>query len=55
MVNKDSHFADFVGFRPHAYKRTQQSLPPLCAAISSEIFKNYLQIKETLLIMIWKQ
>ena len=34
MVNKGSHFADFVRFRPHTYTRTQQYLWPLWAAIS---------------------
>ena len=33
MVNKGSHLADFVRFRPHTYTRTQQSLPTLWAAI----------------------
>ena len=33
MVNKDTHFADFVKFRPQTDKRTQQSLPPLWAAL----------------------
>ena len=33
MVNKDSHFADFVRFCPPTYTCTQQSLPPLWAAI----------------------
>ena len=33
MVNKGSSFADFVRFRPYTYARTQQSLPPLWAAI----------------------
>ena len=33
MVNKGSHFADFVRFHSHTYTRTQQSLPPLWAAI----------------------
>ena len=33
MVNKDTHFADFVRFRPQTDKRTQQSLPPLWAAL----------------------
>ena len=33
MINKGSHFADFVRFRPHAYTRTEQSLPPLWVAI----------------------
>ena len=37
MVNEGSDFADFVRFRPHTtYRRTQQSLPPLWAAL-----KNY--------------
>ena len=35
MANKGSHFADFVRFRPHTYTRTQQSLPPLWAAINT--------------------
>ena len=33
MVNKGSSLADVVIFRPHIYARTQQSLPPLWAAI----------------------
>ena len=33
MVNKASSFAAFVRFRPYTYARTQQSLPPLWAAI----------------------
>ena len=33
MVNKGSHFADFVRFRPHTYTRSQQFMPPLWAAI----------------------
>ena len=33
MVNKGSHFVDFVRLRPHPYTRTQRSLPPLWAAI----------------------
>ena len=36
MVNKGSHFADFVRFRPHTYTRTQQSLPPLWTAKSTD-------------------
>ena len=34
MVNKGSSFADFVRFRPHTHAHTQQSLPPLWAAIN---------------------
>ena len=33
MVNKGPSFPDFVRFRLHNYARTQQSLPPLWAAI----------------------
>ena len=33
MVNKDSHFADYVRLCTHTYTRTQQSLPPLWAAM----------------------
>ena len=33
MVNKGSHFAGFVRFRPHTYTCTQQYLPPLWVAI----------------------
>ena len=33
MVNKVSHFADFVRFCPQTYTRTQPSLAPLWAAI----------------------
>ena len=33
MVNKGSHIADFVRFRPHTYTRTQQSLLPFRPAI----------------------
>ena len=33
MVDKGSRFADFVIFRPNTYTLTQQSLPPLWAAI----------------------
>ena len=36
MVNKGSHFADFVRFHPHTYTRTQQSLPPLWTAKSTD-------------------
>ena len=36
MVNKGSSFTDFVRYRPHTYARTQQSLPPLWAAITSK-------------------
>ena len=38
MVNKGSHFADFVRFRPHTYTRTQQYLPSLWAAINCGVF-----------------
>ena len=34
MVNKDSHFADSVRFRPHTYTCTQQSLSSLWAAVT---------------------
>ena len=37
MVNKGSHFADFVRLRPYTYSRTQQSLPPLRAAIMHQL------------------
>ena len=37
MLNKSSSFADFVRFCPHTYARTQQSLPPLWAAIKLNI------------------
>ena len=37
MVNKGSHFADFMRFRSHADAHTQQSLPPLWAAINAYI------------------
>ena len=33
MVNKGSHFVDFVRFFSHTYTRTQQSLQPLWASI----------------------
>ena len=33
MVNKGSHFADFVRLHPCTYTRTQQSLRPLWAAM----------------------
>ena len=39
MVNKGSIFVDFVGFRPHTYARTQQSLPPFCAAMIDHKWK----------------
>ena len=35
MVNKGLGFADFVRLRTHTYARTQRSLPPLWAAIST--------------------
>ena len=34
VVNKGSHFADFLRFRPYTYTRIQQSLPPLWATIN---------------------
>ena len=37
MVNKGSHFADFVRFRPHTYTRSQQSQLPLWVAIISSL------------------
>ena len=36
MVNKGSHFGDFVKYRPFTYTRTKQSLPPLWGAIKKE-------------------
>ena len=33
QISDGLHIADFVRFRPHTYTRTQQSLPPLWAAI----------------------
>ena len=45
LVNKGSNFEDFVRFRPHTYTRTQQSLPPLWAAImrSKRLLRMHLQ------------
>ena len=37
MVNKGSHFADFVRFRPHTYTRSQQSQLLLWVAIISSL------------------
>ena len=37
MDNEGLHLADFVRLRPHTYARTQQSLPPLWAAINNSI------------------
>ena len=37
MVNKGSHFTDFVRFCPHTYTRTQQFLPPLWLAMINEL------------------
>ena len=40
MVNKGSHFADFVRFCPHIYMSTQQSLPPLRQKVYLLKYKN---------------
>ena len=51
MVNKGSNSADFVRFRPHIYACTQQSLPPLWAAIINDytnaikVYEDYINFK----------
>ena len=47
MVNKGSSFADFVRFRPYTYARTQQSLPPLWAAIIDNLCRHKDKYKKT--------
>ena len=36
MVSKDSKFSDFVRSHPYTYTRTQQSRPPLWAAVNND-------------------
>ena len=36
LANKGSNFVDFVGFRPHVWARTEQSLPPLWTVIKHD-------------------
>ena len=41
LLNKGSNFAYFVRFRPYAYTGTQQSLLPLCVAITDKHWKTW--------------
>lgn len=50
MVNKVSHFADFVRFRPQTYTRTQPSLAPLWAAIMYYVMVQFMSLFNTDLI-----